>query len=84
VVLIAPALGFTRHEGTRLQKGMALLLLLLPDIRKDWYGVDPNAPDPGFSTRALGQILRFSMATFAGALDQATLGAGRGAGDFQK
>ena len=74
VVLIAPALGLTRHEGTRLQKGIALLLLLLPDIRKDWYGVDPNAPGyayPGFSTRALGQILRFSMATFAEAFDHA-------------
>jgi alpha-beta hydrolase superfamily lysophospholipase len=73
-VLIAPALGLTRREGTRLQKGIASLLLLLPDIRKDWYGVDPDAPGyayPGFSTRALGQILRFSMATFAEAFDHA-------------
>ncbi|HEX6567044.1 MAG TPA: alpha/beta fold hydrolase [Chthoniobacterales bacterium] len=74
VMLIAPALGLTRHEGTRLQKGIALLLLLLPDIRQDWYGVDPKAPGyayPGFSTRALAQILRFSMATFAEAFDHA-------------
>jgi pimeloyl-ACP methyl ester carboxylesterase len=73
-ILIAPALGLTRREGTRLQKGMALLLPLLPDIRTDWFSVDPHAPDhtyPGFSSRALGQLLRLSLATFAGALDRA-------------
>jgi pimeloyl-ACP methyl ester carboxylesterase len=73
-VLIAPALGFSRHEGTRLQKGMALLLPLLPDIRTDWFSVDPDSPDhvyPGFSSKALGQLLRVSAATFAGALDRA-------------
>ncbi|MBV9297644.1 MAG: alpha/beta fold hydrolase [Verrucomicrobia bacterium] len=73
-VLIAPALGFSRHEGTRLQKGIALLLPLLPDIRTDWFNVDPDAPDhvyPGFSSKALGQLLRVSVATFAGALDRA-------------
>jgi carboxylesterase len=73
-VLIAPALGLTRREGTRLQEGMALLLPLLPDIRTDWFSVDPVAPDhtyPGFSSRALGQLLRLGVATFAGALDRA-------------
>jgi alpha-beta hydrolase superfamily lysophospholipase len=73
-LLIAPALGFTRREGTRLQKAIALLLPLLPDIRTDWYSVDPHAPEhtyPGFSSRALGQLLRLSAATFAAALDQA-------------
>ncbi len=73
-VLIAPALGFSRHEGTRLQKGLALLLPLLPDIRTDWFSVDPDSLDhtyPGFSSRALGQLLRLSVATFAGAFDQA-------------
>jgi pimeloyl-ACP methyl ester carboxylesterase len=73
-VLIAPALGLTRREGTHLQKGIAFLLPLLPDIRIDWYGVDPDAPGyayPGFSSRALGQILRVSMATFAEAFDHA-------------
>jgi len=73
-VLIAPALGLTRREGTRLQEGMALLLPLLPDIRTDWFSVDPHAPEhtyPGFSSRALGQLLRLSVATFAGALDRA-------------
>jgi alpha-beta hydrolase superfamily lysophospholipase len=73
-VLIAPALGLTRREGTRLQKVMALLLPLLPDIRTDWYTVDPDAPShtyPGFSSRALGQLLRLSVATFAGALNRA-------------
>jgi pimeloyl-ACP methyl ester carboxylesterase len=72
-VLIAPALGFTRREGTRFQKAMALLLPLIPDIRTDWYSVDPHAPEhtyPGFSSRALGQLLRLSVATFAGAFDR--------------
>jgi len=72
-ILIAPALGLTRREGTRLQEGMALLLPLLPDIRTDWFSVDPHAPDhtyPGFSSRALGQLLRLSVATFAGGLDR--------------
>lgn len=64
VVLIAPALGLTRREGTRLQKAMALFLPLLPDIRTDSFTIDPDAP------RALAQLLRLSAATFAGALDQ--------------
>ena len=74
VVLIAPALGLTRRPGTRLQKAMALLLPLLPDIRTDTFSVDPYAPShtyPGFSSRALAQLLRVSVATFAGAFDQA-------------
>jgi pimeloyl-ACP methyl ester carboxylesterase len=74
VVLIAPALGLTRHEGTRLQKALALLLPLIPDIRTDWFSIDPNTPEhtyPGFSSRALGQMLRLSVATFAGALERA-------------
>ena len=73
-LLIAPALGFTRREGTRLQKGMALLLPLLPDIRRDWCSADADSAGhtyPGFSTRALGQLLRVSLATFAGAFEQA-------------
>lgn len=73
-ILIAPALGFTRHEGTRLQKALALLLPLLPDIQRDWCDFEPDALGhayPGFSSRALGQLLRVSVATFAGALDQA-------------
>jgi pimeloyl-ACP methyl ester carboxylesterase len=74
VVLIAPALGFTRHQGTRFQKALALLLPLLPDIRRYWHDFDPDAVGhtyPGFSSWALGQLLRVSVATFAGALDEA-------------
>ncbi len=73
VVLIAPALGLSRHESTKLQKALALILPLLPDIRTDWFSADPNSPEhcyPGFSSRALGQLLRVSLATFAGALEQ--------------
>jgi alpha-beta hydrolase superfamily lysophospholipase len=43
-VLIAPALGLTRREGTHLQKAMALLLPLIPDIRRDWYTVESDSP----------------------------------------
>jgi pimeloyl-ACP methyl ester carboxylesterase len=71
-VLIAPALGFVRHEGTRLQKAFALFLPMLPDIRTDWFSVDPECPPyqyPGFSSRALGQLLRVSLAIYAGALE---------------
>jgi pimeloyl-ACP methyl ester carboxylesterase len=72
-VLIAPALGFSRHEGTRVQKALALVLPLLPDIRTDWFSVDPDSPAhsyPGFSSRALGQLLRVSLATFADAFER--------------
>ena len=47
---------------------------MLPDIRTAWYSVDPQAPEhtyPGFSSRALGQLLHVSVAIFAGALDRA-------------
>ncbi len=74
VLLIAPALGLVRRESTRGQKLLALLLPLLPDIRTDWFSPDPNAPPhayPGFSSRALGQLLRISLATFSGALQSA-------------
>ena len=75
VVLIAPALGFARHNGTRFQKALAVLLPLLPDIRRYWPDVDPDAlalghTYPGFSSWALGQLLRVSVATFSGALNQ--------------
>ena len=72
-VLIAPALGFSRHEGTRLQKALALFLPLLPDIRTDWFSTDPDCPAhcyPGFSSKALGQLLRVSLAIYADALQR--------------
>ena len=76
VVLIAPALGFTRHDGTRFQKALAVLLPFLPDIRRYWPDFDPDSlalghTYPGFSSWALGQLLRVSVATFARALNQA-------------
>ncbi|MBV9672407.1 MAG: alpha/beta fold hydrolase [Verrucomicrobia bacterium] len=74
VLLIAPALGLTRRAGTRVQKVMALLLPLIPDIQTDWVTEDPDAPThtyTGFSSRALGQLLRLSAATFAEAVDRA-------------
>lgn len=75
VVLIAPALGFARYDGTRFQKALAVLLPLLPDIRRYWPDFDPEAlalghTYPGFSSWALGQLLRVSVATFAAALNQ--------------
>jgi len=72
-VLIAPALGFSRHEGTRVQKALALFLPMLPDIRTDWFSTDPDCPAhcyPGFSSKALGQLLRVSLAIYASALER--------------
>jgi hypothetical protein len=72
-VLIGPALGFWRHEGTRLQKALALFLPMLPDIRTDWFSTDPGCPAycyPGFPSKALGQLMRVSLAIYAGALER--------------
>jgi alpha-beta hydrolase superfamily lysophospholipase len=72
VLLIAPALGLTLRESVRSQWVLALLLPLMADIQTDWYY--PSAPThtyTGFSSRSLGQLLRLSKATFAGAFHQA-------------
>jgi pimeloyl-ACP methyl ester carboxylesterase len=72
VLLIAPALGLTLRENLRSQWVMALLFPLIPDIRTDWYYTSaPTHTYTGFSSRALGQLLRLSKATFAGAFHQA-------------
>jgi esterase/lipase len=72
VLLIAPALGLTVRESLRSQWVMALLLPLIPDIRTDWDDSSATTHTyTGFSSRALGQMLRLSKATFAGAFHQA-------------
>jgi Alpha/beta hydrolase family len=72
VLLIAPALGLTLRENLRSQWVMALLFPLIPDIRTDWYYTSaPTHTYTGFSSRSLGQLLRLSKATFAGAFRQA-------------
>jgi alpha-beta hydrolase superfamily lysophospholipase len=72
VLLIAPVLGLTLRENLRSQWVMALLFPLLPDIRTDWYYTSaPTHTYKGFSSRSLGQLLRLSKATFAGAFRQA-------------
>ena len=72
VLLIAPALGLTLRESLRSQWALALLLPLIPDIRTDWYyPLAPTHTYTGFSSRSLGQLLRLSKATFAGAFHQA-------------
>jgi pimeloyl-ACP methyl ester carboxylesterase len=72
VLLIAPAMGLTLRENLRSQWVMALLLPLIPDIRphRDYTSVPAHAYT-GFSSRSLGQVLRLSKATFAGAFQQA-------------
>jgi esterase/lipase len=72
VLLIAPAMGLTLRENLRSQWVMALLFPLMPDIRtaRD-YTSPPTHTYTGFSSRSLGQVLRLSKATFAGAFHQA-------------
>ena len=72
VLLIAPAMGLTFRETLRFQQLMALLLPRIPDIRtaRD-YAIPPTHTYTGFSSRSLGQVLRLSKATFAGAFLQA-------------
>jgi carboxylesterase len=72
VLLIAPAMGLTLRENLRSQWVMALLFPLMPDIRtaRD-YTSPPIHTYTGFSSRSLGQVLRLSKATFAGAFHQA-------------
>lgn len=71
VVLIAPALGLW-SAGRRWRTRMAFFLFpLLPPIQTEWIwkpvaGV-PSYTYPGHSTRALGQVLRLSAATFRAA-----------------
>jgi pimeloyl-ACP methyl ester carboxylesterase len=70
VLLIAPALGLPLRESLRSQWVMALVFPLIPDIRTDRSSA-PTHAYPGFSSRGLGQLLRLSKATFAGAFLQA-------------
>jgi hypothetical protein len=72
VLLIAPALGLTLRENLRSQWLMALLFPLIPDIRTDWYYFSLRlTPTQDFRWGGLGQLLRLSKATFAGAFHQA-------------
>jgi len=70
VLLIAPALGLSLRESLRSQWTMALVFPLIPDIRINRYSA-PTHAYTGFSSRGLGQQLRLSKATFAGAFRQA-------------
>ena len=72
VLLIAPALGLPLLETLRFQWVMALLLPRIPDIRTEWYYRSaPTHTYLGVPSGTLGQMLRLSKATFAGALHQA-------------
>ena len=72
VLLIAPALGLPLRETLRFQWVMALLLPRIPDIRTEWYYRSaPTHTYLGVPSGTLGQMLRLSKATFAGALHQA-------------
>jgi carboxylesterase len=67
-VLLAPATGIVRTSGFFLNRIVFLLFPLLPDI--DNSSKDPTIPAhcyPGFSSKALGEMLRLSAATIGGA-----------------
>lgn len=72
VVLIAPALVLGRGAGKFLDRIAVFLIAWLPDIPKDLFSSDPDAPPyayPGFSAKALGQLLKMSFAIYGNALE---------------
>jgi pimeloyl-ACP methyl ester carboxylesterase len=73
VILIAPALVLGRGAGKFQDRISVFLIAWLPNIPLDIYAPDPEAPQyayPGFSAKALGQLLKLSLATFAEALEK--------------
>jgi hypothetical protein len=62
-----------RHAGTFLDRITVFFIELAPDMPTDLFSHDPDAPAyayPGFSAKALGQLLKMSLATFAEALEK--------------
>jgi pimeloyl-ACP methyl ester carboxylesterase len=73
VILIAPTLVLGRGAGKFQDRLSVFLIAWLPDIPLDIYAPDSEAPQyayPGFSAKALGQLLKLSLATFAEALEK--------------
>jgi pimeloyl-ACP methyl ester carboxylesterase len=73
VLLIAPALVLGRRAGSFSDRVAIFLIAWVPAIPFDIYAPDPEAPQyayPGFSAKALGQLLKFSLATNGEALEK--------------
>jgi pimeloyl-ACP methyl ester carboxylesterase len=73
VLLIAPALVLGRHAGTFLDRSGVFLISFLPGLPTDLFSRDPDAPSyayPGFSAKALGQLLKLSFAIYGEALEK--------------
>ena len=73
-VLIAPSLVLGRQAGSFAERIGVFLISWIPGIPFDLYAQDPEAPEyayPGFSAKALGQLLKLSLATYAQALEKA-------------
>jgi pimeloyl-ACP methyl ester carboxylesterase len=72
-LLIAPSLVLGRQAGSFTDRIGVFLIAWIPDIPFDLYAQDPEAPQyayPGFSAKALGQLLKLSFATYAEALEK--------------
>lgn len=73
VLLIAPALVLGRQAGSFSDRITVFLIAWIPGLPFDIYSADPEAPQyayPGFSAKALGQLLKFSLATYGEALEK--------------
>jgi pimeloyl-ACP methyl ester carboxylesterase len=72
-LLIAPSLVLGRQAGSFTDRIGVFLLAWTPHIPFDLYAQDREAPQyayPGFSAKALGQLLKLSFATYAEALEK--------------
>jgi esterase/lipase len=72
VLLIAPCFALGRKAGNFSKRLGVAILAALPDISGDFYAENPAADYayPGFSAKALAQLLRLSVATFADAIER--------------
>jgi pimeloyl-ACP methyl ester carboxylesterase len=68
-LLIAPSLVLGRRAGTLGGRFGVFFIACVPDIPTDFFSVNSAAEYayPGFSAKALGQLLRMSLATFGDA-----------------
>jgi esterase/lipase len=72
VLLIAPSFALGHRAGTFAQRLCVALMAALPGITPDFYHETTAAEYayPGFSAKALAQLLRLSVAIFASALER--------------
>jgi hypothetical protein len=73
VLLVAQALVLGRGAGTLLDRIGVFFIAWVPDIPTDLFSLNPDFPQyayPGFSAKALGQLLRMAFAIFGDALEK--------------